>query len=711
MVLSASPSYPNPVDGFEDFFRGFQSSPKHYKYREEVTRVFANQGTSLVFLFEDLMHFNPALAQELRENPEEILVDAVEAFKNLLRVEAGGAIDEDLNYFVRVTTLQGACSVLLRGLRAKHIDKLISIRGILTRATPIKPQLVTATFECDVCHTQIPVEQLQPKITMPLRCSSPSCTNRKSFTLIGRDSDFIDWQSVQVQELQEELPPGRTPTTTQVIVTHDLVDRSRPGDRVKIMGIWKSVPVEMGKGQKSTIFRTFIKCNNIESLEEENDESYPSEEEIEQIRALAQEPNIQNKIARSVASTIFGHYNLKMASALLLFGGVSKVKQNGMKIRGDIHALFVGDPGTGKSQILRSSFKIAPRSVYTSGKGSSGVGLTAAVLKDIDTGGMTLEAGAMVLADGGIACIDEFDKMRNEDRVAIHEAMEQQSVSIAKAGIVATLNCRTSVLAAANPHLGRYNINKTVAENIRLPPSILSRFDLIFIVRDQPDTSKDDALAEFILDLHMKETELPSFEEEDEETEEEGSITAMNLIPVELLRKYIRYARKHCHPRLTPAAAKKIKEFYLELRALGQAEGSPVAIVARTLEGIIRLSEAHAKMALRDQVLESDVKEILKIMKKSMKDLNYDPDTGQYDVDRILVGKSSSKVKQIQKILDILKDMEEMNNGSPVKEDALIDLLLVEDLKEDFIRESLTQLKKDGEIYSPKQGFVKRTQV
>ncbi|MHA1733269.1 MAG: ATP-binding protein, partial [Promethearchaeota archaeon] len=342
-----------------------------------------------------------------------------------------------------------------------------------------------------------------------------------------------------------------------------------------------------------------------------------------------------------------------------------------------------------------------------------GVGLTAAVVKDQDSGGMTLEAGAMVLADGGVACIDEFDKMRNEDRSAIHEAMEQQTVSIAKAGIVATLNCRTSVLAAANPHLGRYNINKTVAENIRLPPSILSRFDLIFIVRDKPDTTKDDALADFILDLHMTDDGLPSQEEEGEgDSVDEGDAGGSgNIIPVDLLKKYIRYAKKHCRPRITPAAAQKIKEFYLELRSLGQAEGSPVAIVARTLEGIIRLSEAYAKMALRDQVLASDVEEILKLMKKSMKDLNYDPDTGQYDVDRILVGKSSSKVKQFQKILDILKDMEEMNNGGAVKEEDLIDLLLVEDLKEDFIRESLEQLKRDGEVYSPRQGFIKRTQV
>ncbi|MHA1730569.1 MAG: hypothetical protein ACTSU5_01425, partial [Promethearchaeota archaeon] len=433
MVLSASPGPIDPVDAFEDFFRGFQSSPKHYKYREEITRVYSTGGTSLVFHYEDLMNFNPSLAQDLRENPKEILEEAVEAFKNLLRVEAGGSIDESLKYFARVSTQQSSLSVLLRGLRARHIDKLIFIRGTLTRSTPIKPQLVTATFECDICHTQIEVEQLQAKITKPMRCSNPSCTNRKNFTLVGRDSEFIDWQSIQVQELQEELPPGRTPTTTQVILTHDLVDRARPGDRVKIMGIWKSVPVEMGRGQHSTIFRTFVKANNLESLEEEHDELYPTEEEIEKIRALAKEPFIQNKIARSVASTIFGHNNLKMASALLLFGGVSKVKQNGMKIRGDINVLFVGDPGTGKSQILRSSASIAPRSVYASGKGSSGVGLTAAVVKDQDTGGMTLEAGAMVLADGGVACIDEFDKMRNEDRVAIHEAMEQQTVSIAKA--------------------------------------------------------------------------------------------------------------------------------------------------------------------------------------------------------------------------------------------------------------------------------------
>lgn len=706
MVLSTTPGPIDPIDGFEDFFRGFQSAPKVYKYREEIANVYSMGGNALVFLFEDLSLFNPQLAQDLRENPEETLKDATEAFVNLLEVESGGTIDRSLQYFVRVSTQKDACEVALRGLRAKHIDRLVYLHGILIRATPIKPQLVTATFECEACHAQMEVEQLQAKITKPMRCTNPSCSNRKNFTLVSRDSEFIDWQSIQIQEMPEELPPGRTPQSIQVILTHDLVDKVRPGDRIKVMGIWKSVPVESGRSQQSTIFKTFVKANNVESIEEETEDLFITKNELKEIKTLAGEAFIQKKIARSIAPTIFGHDHLKMSTALLIFGGVHKVKKNGMRIRGDIHVLFVGDPGTGKSQILQSAARIAPRAVYTSGKGSSGVGLTAAVVKDGDTGGMTLEAGALVLADGGMACIDEFDKMRNEDRVAIHEALEQQTVSIAKAGIVATLNCRTSVLAVANPHMGRYNDHKTVAENIRLSPPILSRFDLIFIVQDQPDPAKDAKLADFILTLHMQDMTLPT-----QEQEEDAGDPAASIIRSDLLKKYITYAKRHVFPKLTPAAAKKIKDFYLKLRGGNQSEGSPISIVARTLEALIRLSEAHAKMSLRDQVLEEDVDEILKLMNRSMKDMNWDPETGQFDVDRILVGRGRSKTRIFQKVLDMLGDLEEQNNHAPVREEDLIDYALVEDLKEDKVREALEQLEKEGEIYRPKAGMIKRTQA
>lgn len=696
------PSIPiNKIKRFEDFFRLFQEKPTEFKYRDKISKIYAEGENILEFLFEDLNAFDPALAEMLKNNPEDVILDIIEAFKNLLKFHApGGKLKDEVEYFIQISTDNDSNLILLRGLRSKHIDKLIFTRGILLRASTVRPKLENAIYKCLRCDTEFPQIQLSNTLIWPNHCMNPKCkaNTQKDFIFISKKSDFIDWQKITIQETPEELPAGRIPRSIDGILIKDLVDKVRPGDRVKIMGAFKSLPQKNAKGKGSLIFKTFIDVNSIKASDKEDKDFYPTPEELKQIKELAAEPYIQRKIARSIASSIYGREDLKLATALCLFGGTRLKKIDGTYRRGDIHVLFVGDPGTGKSEILKAAVNVSPRALYTSGKGSTAVGLTAAVVKDPDTGTMSLEAGAIVLADGGIAAIDEFDKMESQDIAAIHEAMAQQTVSIAKAGIIATLRAQTGIIAAGNPYQGRYNKYKTPTENIRQPPTLLSRFDLIFIVMDEPDKAKDAQLAEFIL-----EQATGDFTKISQNADEP-------LIPInhDLLKKYIHYARNNCFPVLTQEAKDKIKEYYLDLRGKYDAEQAIVSILARNLEALIRLSESYAKMALRDKVLIEDVEEIIKIFNRFLRDVGYDESTGKFDIDRIFTGQTRSKINKITKILDRIKNMINENDGNAVELENVIEILeMEEDLDREFIEETIDQAVKEGTLYKPRNKYIK----
>ncbi|MCK4479769.1 MAG: minichromosome maintenance protein MCM, partial [Candidatus Lokiarchaeota archaeon] len=468
----------------------------------------------------------------------------------------------------------------------------------------------------------------------------------------------------------------------------------------KLMGIFKSVIAQSTKSINSTLFKTYFDINFIDPEDKTEDSIDLTKEDRKKIEDLSKEPLIQKKIARSIAPDIYGREDLKMASALSLFAGTRKKKPGGSYKRGDIHVLFVGDPGTGKSEILKSAIEVSPRGLYTSGKGSTAVGLTAAVIKEPDTGQMNLEAGVVVLANGGVAAIDEFDKMDTADRSALHEAMEQQTVSIAKAGIVATLKAQTAIIAAANPYSGRYDRYKTPTQNIRLPPSLLSRFDLIFIVVDRPNPADDAQMAEFILKNSMMKSE--------ENLEE--NYTSIAPISRDLLKKYIKHARRTCNPILTDEAKERIKEFYLELRGQYDSEDAIISILARNLDALVRLSEAYAKMALRDKVLKEDVEAIIKIFKRYLKDTGYDETTGKIDMDRIFVGQSRSNLNKLESLLNRLKEIFEENNWKALEKSNVIQILELEDsLDKKFIESALEELLKEGTIYEPKSNQIKFT--
>ncbi|MFO8019517.1 MAG: LAGLIDADG family homing endonuclease [Promethearchaeia archaeon] len=1224
---SSKPTKPmNPTQEFEDFFRYYLEKPGVYKYHEQIKRIDSKGENTLVILYEDLLNHKYKLAKMLEEDPENMLEHAVKAFKNLLKFESGGKLNHE-RYFVRVATKddKSPLTVPIRQMRAENIDNLVWFKGILIRSSKIRPKLTKASFECLLCGTQFEVVQLTSKIKWPKFCINKQCKAKaqNDFKLITRDSEFIDWQSITIQEIPEDLPAGRIPRSVQAILTHDLVDYVKPGDRVSIMGIYKSVIAGSIRSNNSNLFKTYIKVNYVDPEDKSDLDIDISKDDKKAIQQLSQEPMVQRKISRSIAPQIFGREQLKMACALSLFGGTKKKKPGGGWKRGDIHVLFVGDPGTGKSEIIKSAVEVSPRGLYTSGKGASAVGLTAAVIKDADTGQMNLEAGAIVLANGGVAAIDEFDKMDKADRSALHEAMEQQSyhydteildvngkkikigkyvddllennaddvvkgvnceilphediglyttdfqkiyktkihrvsrhkspdrfyqikfsngrtikvtpehpifvfrngklatvdakdckvndfipipeylpnssqpimlgstrfkprptaeeivfpevltpnlarilgyliaeghsyvgssteigfttrdeklldefynlmeqvfqilpninrrddgrctlrytsvelykwfklnfpeimvksihkripkkimgaskeiaeefiktsfkgdgsvestsicyktackgfsedyqdlllklgiqsriivdsnndsfnvyirgqslidffhiivekddrrykqikniiklnktetnhhdifptsiieeilqikkalsmkitrpywryskkgegitrnnlikqirkiesrigkikdyigkektikaikksgfsqqkiseiasvtrsnidyygkggydkfkgnelnrkvvfsvldhfedlekriqriknlvsseilwdriksikviknkgenyrpyvydltvepthtfisnglvlhntVSIAKAGIVATLKAETAVVAAANPHFGRYDSYKTPTQNIRMPPSLLSRFDLIFVVKDKPDKSYDAQLAEFILKNAMG-----KFGED-----EDGKGKSESPIQHELLKKYIKHARRNCKPILTHDAKERIKEYYLDLRGKSDSEEAIISILARNLDALIRMSEAYAKMALREKVLEDDVKEVIKLFDRFLTDTGYDEATGKIDVDRIVAGESRSKLNKLENLLDRMKEMFSENNWQELqRKDIIQSLELEEDLDKKFVQDALENLIRDGDIYEPKPGYIKFT--
>jgi replicative DNA helicase Mcm len=556
----------------------------------------------------------------------------------------------------------------------------------------VKPLLVQAVFQCRICDEKIPQTQEEGRYTEPVRC--PLCDKKTPMRLLSQESQFRDWQKVRIQESPEELPPGQMPRSIDVILEGDVVDVSRPGDLVKVTGILQTTPDFSRRGGRLATFNIFIEANGVEISEKEHEQIEISEEDEKKIREIADDPYVHERIIASIAPSIHGHETIKESIALLLFGGVSKTLADGTRLRGKSNILMIGDPGTGKSQILKFVSGLAIRALYTSGKGSSAAGLTAAVIHDADSGAMTLEAGALVLADQGIACIDEFDKMDPTDRTAIHEAMEQHTVSIAKAGIVATLNARTSILAAANPTLGRYESSLSVQDNIRLPFTILSRFDLIWIMVDTIEATRDRELAQFILNMHQmkRAKDAPS----------------APPISQDFLKKYIGYANRYVIPQLTPEAAEVIENFYVNLRKSAEG-GAAVPITARQLESLVRLSEARAKMALQTKVSKEDAQAAVRLMEDSLRMVALDRVTGKIDIDRLVSKMSASQRGSSDIIIKAIKDME-AEGTSIVNRDALIQKAVSMGLAREQAEEVIEKLLAEGILYSPREGKIRHSQ-
>ncbi|KAJ6798813.1 DNA replication licensing factor MCM7 [Iris pallida] len=509
-------------------------------------------------------------------------------------------------YEVYIKAFSKATSFTIRQVKASNIGQLVKTSGIVTRCSDVKPLMQVAVYTCEDCGFEI-YQEVTARVFMPLlECPSARCKVNKSkgnLILQLRASKFLKFQEAKIQELAEHVPKGHIPRTLSVHLRGELTRKVAPGDIVEFSGIFLPIPYTGFRAMRAGLVAdTYLEAMSVTHFKKKYEEYELVGDEQEQIDRLAEDGDIYNKLSRSLAPEIFGHEDVKKALLLLLVGAPHRKLSDGMKIRGDLHVCLMGDPGVAKSQLLKHIINVAPRGVYTTGRGSSGVGLTAAVQKDPVTNEFVLEGGALVLADMGICAIDEFDKMEESDRTAIHEVMEQQTVSIAKAGITTSLNARTAVLAAANPAWGRYDLRRTPAENINLPPALLSRFDLLWLILDRADMDSDLEMARHVLHVHQN-LECPS----------------LGFTPLEpsVLRAYISAAR-----RVTPSVPRDLEEYiataYSSIRQEEAKSSAPHSYTTvRTLLSILRISIALARLRFSATVAQSDVDEALRLMQMS----------------------------------------------------------------------------------------------
>jgi len=678
---------------------------RYKKELGEISREYPHK-RSLFIDYREIERFGKAgiaMADELLENPGKVLEDVGDAIKSgqLIRTKDG---KEPKGINIRFTNLPK--KIAIRDIRSDDINTFVSAEGILRKTTEVRPRVVEAVFKCPAGHFTVR-KQKYGKFIEPDGCATDGCTFKK-LELLPKRSKFVDSQKLRIQESPEGLRGGEQPQTLDIDVTDDLSGKVSPGDRVIINGILRSMQ-RVVKGEKSTVFDIFLECNSIEIAEKEFEEVEISEEAENEILALSKDPMIYRMITHSVAPTIYGSEDVKQAIVLQLFGGIAKEMPDGSRLRGDIHVLLIGDPGIAKSQLLRYVVKLSPRAIYTSGQSSTSAGLTAAAVKDeFGEGRWTLEAGALVLADMGVAAVDEMDKMSKDDRSALHEAMEQQTVSIAKAGITATLKTRCALLGAANPKYGRFDMFGDIADQINMPPSLLSRFDLIFIMTDQPEQKRDLAIAEHIIKTHSvgeliaqhKKSPIPGVNQE--YILQQLKPVMPDVDPV-LFRKYIAYAKRTCFPMLSAEAKEALIGYYLRLRGLAEPNKA-VPVTARQLEALVRLAEASARIRLSNTIEVGDAERVIHIVDACLRQVAYDAKTGTFDIDKVTTGISKEKRDIVRVIKDAIRDIGGEGRRAPIEQ--VIEAVSSKGFGRDKVKDGIDMLLRHGEAMEPKQGII-----
>ena len=678
-------------DKVKEFLTQFKDATGSFSYVEQIDQMMSKHSKYIVVDYNDLVLF-PVIESHFNENPDQILDAFSRAIKEILK-ERFPDYAEKIKHDIRARIANFPVQRSLRQINSEIITKMTSVSGMVVRSSEVKPLAKEVTYKCLDKHISKFTLLDGMSLNASVKCQTPNCKHT-SLAIIPKASRFIDFQILRLQELPEDLPPGQLPHYVNVSIKQDLVDYARPGDRIVLTGIVRIEQERISGVSKSesALYRLRMDGNNVEfiggkglksSRRTEREEISPDEEKL--VKSLAKNPDIYDRLIASFAPHIRGHALFKEAILLLIVGSTQRVLTDGTKIRGDINVFLVGDPGTAKSEMLKFCARIAPRGLYTSGRGSTAAGLTAAVVKDA-SGIFMLEAGAVVLGDQGLVCIDEFDKMRPEDRSALHEVMEQQSASIAKGGIVATLNARTSILAAANPMFGKYDIFKNIYENVNLPIPLLTRFDLVFIVRDIPSQEKDRNIAQHIISQH-------GFS---------GTDTT-SLIDIDILTKYLSYAKRG-EPALTKEAENLIMEFYLKMRNIsGEDKENMITITPRQLEGLIRLATARARLLLKNKVEGEDADRAIYLFNEMLKNSGTDVNTGKVDIG-VLQGRPKSEVSKLQMFMEILRTLEGEPKSS-VPEQGFVDELVKSDkFSEEEARNYIRRMIRDASIYESKPG-------
>ena len=671
----------------ELFLRGFKDKDDNYKYFDRINHMMASNSTSLIADYIDLDVANPEIAKLITYRPDETLEAFNEAVVSILR-EIHFDYAEEIKEKIKVRIGNYTVQKGLRDINAEVIDKLIGVSGMVVRSSEVKPLAKKIGYRCLNCDAINEAQLKGLSLRKPTKCINCS---EKELEMDPENSIFTDFQLVRLQELPEDLPAGQLPHYVEVTVMDDLVDRCRPGDRVLLTGIVRIEHEQIAPQAKTNLFRLRMEGNNIEYLgglagtkdTRTLERMAISGEDEKQIFAIAGKPDAYDKLIASFAPHIYGHEIIKEAILLLIVGSVTKKLDDGSTRRGDINIFLVGDPGTAKSEMLKYAAKIAPRGLYTSGRGTTAEGLTAAVIRD-KSGIMMLEAGAVVLGDQGLVCIDEFDKIKPEDRSSLHEVMEQQTCSVAKGGIVATLNARTSILSAANPMYGKYDVFKNITENVNLPIPLLTRFDLIYVIRDTPEREKDSRIAGHILEIHR-----------------DVEHAAQPAIEMDLFRKYLAYA-KQIEPKLTIEVINALRDYYMKMRNV-DSEGM-ITVTPRQLEGLIRLATARARLLLQDNVKIEDAERAIYLVQRMLETAGVDVNTGKVDLG-VLHGKPHSEISKLKLFMEVFNGISGQDKNDVEEKNFINELVKTGKFSEDEARTYIKKAMQNGQIYERRSGF------